>query len=421
MNIRCIGISHRTAPIEIREKLWFSNQEIPAALKALLAKHAREAVLISTCNRTEFYYIPREDGTNGVPPWHTLAELKRSLKHAAREHFYEYAGPDAVRHLYAVVSGTDSMVLGDVQISGQVKEAFLLAQEEHATGVLLNRLFASALHLGKRARSETEIGEGAVSISYAAAELASKIFEDLSKRAVLLIGAGETGKLTARHLCSRNIGRLLVANRTRRNAEELASQLRGTVIEYERLREEVGIVDIIITAVNASDHILSSSDLQHAMRQRGNKPLFVIDIGVPRNVEPAANTIENVFLHDVDALRNIVDSNLARRQAEIPKVDAIINAELMAFEKWYHSLDASPTIQQLRDQLETIRQEEVSKHIHHFDPVKQEEIELLTRRIINKILHTPITNLKNGTDHEEEGRTKIFLIRHLFGLDKKHS
>lgn len=422
MNIHCLGINHRTAPIEVREKLWFSNEELPAALSIIREHSMNEAVLVSTCNRTELYYVPGIAGPNGRLPWEILAGLKSGTGEITEKFFYTLSGTAAVKHIFGVVSGIDSMVLGDVQISGQLKEAFRLAQELQSTGIILNRLFPASLHVGKRARTETQIGEGAVSISYAAAELATKIFEDLSRRSALLIGAGETGKLTAKHIRGRNLGSLIVANRTRRHAEELAAGLDGSVIDFDHLHEELRTVDIVISAVNSPDHILTANDLRQAMKQRNNRPLFIIDIGVPRNIDPASNTIDNIFLHDIDALEHIVDLNLGRRQAEVPKVEQIILHELATFEAWYNSLEVSPTIQELRDQLEMIRLEEVGKHLHHFDSEKQEEIEIMTKRIVNKILHTPIVNLKNGSGTElpdDAVRTKVYLIRHLFGLDKK--
>ncbi len=421
MNIYCVGINHRTAPIDIRESLWFSDEEMRSLLPELRAHRLKEAVLVSTCNRTELYFVPAEQGLNGAPVWQILIDRKGAGKIVRKEHFYALDASYAVKHIFSVASGIDSMVLGDVQILSQMKDAFTAAQELGMTDTLLNRLFHTAFHVGKRARTETEIAEGAVSVSYAAAELASKIFEDLSRRTALLIGAGETGELTAKHLMGRNLGTLCVANRTRKRAEDLVATLGGTVVDFERLHEVLPRVDIIISSVEAPAFILSHNDIRLAMKQRGNRPLFIIDIGVPRNIDPAANTIGNVFLHDIDALNHIIDHNLAHRKAEVPRIQTIVMEELTAFKGWYDALDVAPTIQQLREQVEAIRKSEVEKHLHHFAPESQEEVELLTRRIVNKILHTPMVNLRNGTaEHsEEETRSRISLVRHLFGLDKK--
>jgi glutamyl-tRNA reductase len=295
-----------------------------------------------------------------------------------------------------------------------------MAFERSTTGIILNRLFNNALHLGKRVRTETEIGEGAISISYAAAELASKIFEDLSKRTALLIGAGETGELTAKHLSGKNLGKLLIANRTKERAETLASQLGGISVNFDSLLETIKDVDIVISSVNTSDYLIKAKDLQKTVRTRGSRPLFIIDIGVPRNIDPGANSIDNVFLHDIDGLNHIIDRNLANREAQVPKVHQIVLEELEAFNQWYKSLEVAPTIEQLREQFETIRHEEVEKYRNKFSPEKQEELEILTRRIVNKILHTPMVNLRSeALTEEDQIQHKIHILRYLFGLDKK--
>lgn len=422
MNIHCLGISHHTAAIEIREKLWFSLQEIPPLLSSLKEKYMSEAVLISTCNRTELYYVPRENSLNGTPIWKMLAQAKGVGQEVGDQHFYSKSSEEAVAHLFHVSAGIDSMVLGDVQILNQMKEAFTIAQEQRCTGTITNRLFHTAFHVGKRARTETEIGEGAVSISYAATELASKIFEDLSRRTALLIGAGNTGKLTAKHLAGRELGQLLITNRTRSRAEELVALLGGRVVDFDRFPAELPAVDIVISSVEAPNYVLTAKDLHSVMKQRGNRPLFLIDIGVPRNIEPAANRIGNVFLHDIDALNQIVDQNLAHRKEEIPKIERLIGEELTEFSSWVGSLEVTPTIQQLREHFEFIRQEEVGKHLHHFAADKQAEVEMLTKRIVNKLLHTPMVNLKSTEEIPgmEDTRAKLSLLRHLFGLDKKN-
>ncbi len=423
MNIFCLGINHRTAPVEIREKLWFSVNEIPNVLANLQEQQLKELVLVSTCNRTELYYVPHEGRVNSDPLWKVLAKEKGVDASVEMKHFYSLSSVMAVKHIFSVSSGIDSMVLGDVQILNQMKEAFTIAQGVQSPGLILNRLFNTAFRVGKRARSETEIGEGAVSISYAAAELASKIFEDLTKHTALLIGAGETGELTAKHLAARNLGNLLITNRTRKRAEELAANLNGSVIDFDKLIEELTHVDIVISSVDSPSYIATANDLQKVMKHRGNKPIFLIDIGVPRNIDPKANEIDNVFLHDIDALNHIIDKNLAHRRTEVPMIQQIILDELTQFKTWYDSLEVTPTIQQLREHFEKIRYDEVKKHIHQFSKDKHEEIEILTKRILNKILHTPIVNLKNRTtEHSpEETRTKIHILRRLFGLDRKVS
>lgn len=421
MNLYCLGINHRTAPIEIREKVWFSAEEIKSTLRAFRERYVKECFLISTCNRTELYYVPQQQSVNGDPLWKILSSYNQADKLITQENFYTISSLHAVKHIFSVASGLDSMVLGDVQILNQIKEAFSLAQEVGTVDMLLTRLLQSTLHVGKLARTETEISEGAISISYAAAELASKIYEDISKRAALLIGAGETGKLAAKHLVAKNLGKLLIANRTRTRAETIATELGASVIEFDSLSSQLSGIDIIITSIDSPKYVLTYDCIQKSMRARGNNPLFVIDLGVPRNIEPSVNTIDNVFLHNIDALNHIVDSNLARRSAEIPRVQRIILDGLKQFKSWYDSLQLTPTIQQLQDQSEEIRKSEVERYRHRFNDAEQEEIEILTKRIVNKILHTPIVNLKQGQHDggDEERRNRINLIRHLFGLDKR--
>lgn len=418
MNLLSIGISHTTAPVEIREKMWMSADEIRAALTGLRERFFNECMIVSTCNRTEVYGM-----TPGVKV--DDGDLKRYLigikgVHAAvtPEHFFgNYAG-GAVDHLFRVAAGVDSMVIGDIQILNQVKEAFQLSQEMDFLGPVMNRLMQATLHVGKRVRSETAIGEGAVSVSYAAAELAGKIFEDLSRKTALMIGAGETGELTARHLVGKGIGDLRIANRTRARAETIVQTLGGKVVDYENLAEALTEADIVITSVTSPSYIVAPADVQKVMKQRSHNPLFIIDIGVPRNVDPAARRIDNVFLYDIDSLTAIVDRNLERRKAEMPRVTGIIREEMVEFFRWHDTLKVGPTIHDLREALEGIRREEVEKNINRFAPQDRALVDMLTRRILNKILHQPVTALKEGAGNGGSGETlhRIKALRDLFGI-----
>jgi len=268
-------------------------------------------------------------------------------------------------------------------------------------------------------RTETTICEGAVSVSYAAVELAGKIFADLSKKTVLLIGAGETGELTLKHLQGKGIGSILVANRTRSRAEELVAAFGGTVVDYEQMLDGLRRADIVISSVNAPAYVVQPEDVSKVMKQRSNNPLFLIDIGVPRNVNPAARKIENVFLYDMDSLSAIVDRNVDRRRAEIPRVKSIIGVELESFLRWEKSLEVGPAIQEFREALELIRRTEVEKNANRFHPEDRELLEMITRRIVNKILHQPTTVLKQGA--EEGGNNaatieRVNALRELFGF-----
>jgi glutamyl-tRNA reductase len=380
-------------------------------------------MLVSTCNRTELYGIGKNGAISDVELKQFLIERKSAGGTVQQEHFATALSEEAVNHLFRVSSGIDSMVVGDIQILNQVKEAFQLSTSLSAMGPVMNRLMQSTLHVGKRVRTETSICEGAVSVSYAAVELASKIFEDLSKRSVLLIGAGETGELTLKHLVGKSIGEVKIANRTRKKAEEMLARLdaKGSVVNYEDMVDALRTVDIVISSVTSPSYIVGPEDVQKVMKQRSNNPLFIIDIGVPRNVNPSANKVDNVFIYDIDSLNSIVDKNLGKRKAEIPKVDAIIQQELDAFLHWHNSLQVNPTIQDLRGALEAIRQQEVEKNINRFKPEDRELVELVTRRIVNKILHQPTTTLKQGAENGSAGPETIWRIktlRDLFGIAK---
>ncbi len=417
MNLLAIGVSHRTAPIDVRERLWFSEEEVRTALPQLKEKYFRECVLLSTCNRTELYGVVSGNDIDTETIRRYVVDLKQADSYLHSQHFYTYSGRDAARQLFKVSSGIESMMPGDVQILGQVKEAYRLAQECRTIGLASSKLFQNAFHAGKRSRTETEISEGAVSISYGAIELASKIYDDLRKKTALLIGAGKTSELTLKHLRSKGIGNILITNRTQSKADELTGKFGGRVIEFENLKNELRYVDIAISSVTSHGYVLAASDLSRVMKERGNRPLLIIDIGVPRNIDPASNRIENVFLHDIDALQIIVDSNLKKRKGEIQKVEKIVEEELERFLQWQNSLQVNPTIERLQSIVESIRKEEVRKHHHRFRPEEHEILELVTKRIVNKILHAPISNLKNGEgDRDEETMKMILAVRKLFGF-----
>lgn len=421
MNLLCIGISHTSAPLEIREKVWMSADEIKEALLRLKEKYFDEAMLVSTCNRTELYGITPDTQVDDAVFKQFLIDFKGVNGAVRPEHFYGRFSGGAVNHLFKVAAGVDSLVIGDIQILNQVKEAFTLAGQVGMLGPIMNRLMQATMHVGKRVRTETAICEGAVSVSYAAVELATKIFADLSKKSVLLIGAGETGELTLKHLLAKGIGTVKIANRTRAHAESLMAKLEvnGEVVDYDVLNEAIRTADIVITSVNSPSYVVQPSHVQKVMKQRSNNPLFIIDIGVPRNVDPSCNRVENVFVYDMDALSAVVDRNIERRKAEIPKVTTIIREEMLEFFKWHNSLQVGPTIHELTEALEAIRQQEVEKNINRFKPEDRELVELVTKRIVNKILHQPITNLRNGTNNgarESETVNRIRALRELFGI-----
>lgn len=418
MNIACIGISHKTAPLDMRERLWYSDNEVRTALPRLKATGLQECVLFSTCNRTELYAVGDAIASHMERLKDFLIAEKKTAAHVNREHLFALTGTAAVEHLFRVASGIDSMVVGDVQILAQIKDGLSLAEEVGTNGFLTNRMFQSAFHVGKRVRTETSISEGAVSVSYAAVELAGKIFDNLSQKTALVIGAGETAELTAKYLREKEIGKLLITNRTAERAELLAQRVNGSVLPYESFRHQLDHVDIILSSVESDRFILTAEDVNTICRHRPSGALFLIDLGVPRNIDPAARKIENVFLYDIDSLKGLVDENLHKREQEIPKVEQIIASELSAFVQWHTSLEAQPTIIALRELAEQIRKEEVEKNINRFTTKDRELLDLLTTRIVNKILHAPIVNLKNGQEESlTERLQKIRTVRKLFGLD----
>jgi glutamyl-tRNA reductase len=423
MNLILIGINHRTAPLEIRERLWLSDNELPAVLAQLKEKFFAECFIVSTCNRTELYGIVNGSKASGSrqavadAATEMLLESRSAHDFIRKEHLYQIFDFHAATHLFKVASGIDSMVVGDIQILGQVKNHYSLAVDQNATGVHLNRLLQTALHVGKRARTETTISQGAVSVSYAAVELATKIFTNLSDKKILLIGAGETGELTAKNLIDRGISSLFITNRTQARAEELVNKLDGTVVPFDQFESVLLEMDVVISSVTATGHILGIEPIRRSVKARSNTPMLLIDLGVPRNIDPIVNTLENVFLYDLDSLSKIVSRNLDRRRGEIAAINAIILEELTGLRHWFESLQVGPTISDLRDLFERVRSDEVKKHINRFATQDRELLELVTTRIINKLLHLPSTNLKNGNgESTEEQHNRVSIVRGLFGL-----
>jgi glutamyl-tRNA reductase len=417
MNLLCAGISHHTAPLDVRERLWFSSEEIRQTLPLLKPIGISECVMFSTCNRTELYALTENNTLPSEEIKRILIAQKSADGKVQSSDLFTLTGGDAARHLFRVATGTDSMVLGDVQILAQVKEGFHLAIELGTAGFFMNRLFQLAFRAGKRARTETEIGDGAVSVSYAAVELAEKIFDDLHKKSALVIGAGETADLTAIHLRGKEIGKLFITNRTQERAEQLAEKVQGMVIPFDNLFDTLPDVDIVISSVEVNRFVLTAPDIQRTLKHHGSKTLFIIDIGVPRNIDPEVKNIENVFLYDLDTLNLMVEENLQKRHAEIPKVEAVITEVLAELTHWYSSLEVNPTITALTQFMEKIRQEELAKNINRFEPKDRELVELVTKRIINKIIHAPIVNLRTGQETPlTERLQRMSAIQKLFGL-----
>lgn len=415
-----LGLSHKTAPVEVREKLAFENEgDLREALGVARERYGlREVVLLSTCNRVEVYGVLEEpegargrllgflSASRGVPP-ETFSSM-----------CYFGEGKEVVGHLFSVASSLDSMVLGEPQILGQLKEAYEVAVKAGTVGFLLHRLFQRAFFVAKRVRRETGIGDGAVSVSYVAVELAKKIFGDLGQRSVLLVGAGEMGELAAQYLRKAGAGRIAVANRTQARAEQLARRMGGEAIPLESLREALVRSDIVITSTGASTPILRKEDVAWALRRRKGAPLFIIDMAVPRDVDPAVNELGDAYLYDIDDLEAIALENAKERLREAEKARAIVEEEVRKFCWWYRSLEAAPTVTRLKAWAEELRRKEVEEALRGMDleEGEREKIEILTRRIVNKILHPAVSFLKEAAA-DGRGREWVELIRCLFGLD----
>lgn len=418
-----VGLSHKTAPIEIREKLSFSEHQVKEGLAHLKCyPGVQEGLIVSTCNRVEVYAVTQEAGDGFQELHRFLANHGPDLsEEAISKALYFYAGRDAVGHLYRVASSLDSMMVGEPQILGQVKEAFEIAMQQSATGVILNKLFKKAISVAKRVRTETKIAEQAVSISFAAVELAKKIFGPLDQQdhEVLLIGAGEMAELAVRHFVTAGAQRVTITTRNYENAVELAKQFEGRPIPFEDFPKELEKADIVLCSTGAAHHIVRKNHLTQAITRRLNRPIFLIDISVPRNIDPSINEIDNVYLYDIDDLQSVVEANLQQRQSEALIASEIVNEEIEAVLKWMKSLDAVPTITALRDRAEEIRRTELERALAKLDrltPQEREAVEALAASIINKILHSPLITLK-AEAHSTDGMLYLDAARRLFGLD----
>jgi glutamyl-tRNA reductase len=419
MQLVLIGMNHKSAPLDIRERLQLSCGDSELPLPALMRhEQVREALYLSTCNRVEV--VARvTNGTEAVEVLKSFIYRQGNLSVEELDRcLYIYRDLEAVRHLFRVTSSLDSMIMGEPQILGQMKEAYRMAVESRTTGILLNRLSHHAFRAAKRVRTETGIAGNAVSVSYAAVELAKKIFGDLKERSVLLIGAGEMSELAARHLIRQGVSAIHIANRTYARAEEMAAEFQGVPVVFEKFPELLPEVDIVIASTGAPGYIMSAQMVASAFGRRRNRPLFLIDIAVPRDIDPAAGDIDNVYLYNIDHLQDVVDTNKEARRAEAMKAEEIIAEEVVAFESWFNTLAVVPTIVSLREKMEGIVKGELersSSWIRNLSEDEREKVEILASSIVNKILHDPMTGLK------EESRDKDVLpfvgaIRRLFNL-----
>jgi glutamyl-tRNA reductase len=415
-----VGISHRTAPVELRERIDFQARGVADALRALAGRgSAREAVVVSTCNRAELYVACDELAATRQDLVRFVSEFNGVAPADVAPHVYDVADLDVARHLFRVAAGLDSLVMGEPQILGQVKEAHTLATDAHTSGPVLNRLFHTSFAVGKRVRTETGLGSGAVSVSYAAVALARKIFGDLGGRSVAVIGAGEMGKLTALHMKSQAVKNVTIVSRTMAHAARTAEAIGGaSAAPWEELDAVLGASDIVITATGAAVPILTKARIESVMRPRRNRPLFLIDIAMPRDVEAAAGEIEQVFLYNIDDLQATVRENLARRASEVARAETIVDEEVGKFAGWFRSRGAIPTVVALRDRFEMIRRAELERldfKLSSLPPEARARVDEITHLIVEKLLLTPTEQLKALGNSETVGAYSEALTR-LFAL-----
>ena len=404
MHLLLVGTSHHSAPVDLRERVDFSRRGVPEALTVLDEIHGiTEVVVLSTCNRSEIYVMcedpshQRDALSSFMSAYHDVPESELA------PHLYSRLDADAVRHLFRVAAGLDALVVGEPQILGQVKDAFTTASQRGCTGTLLNRLFQWSFSVGKRVRSETGLGEGAVSVSFAAISLAKKIFGDLTGARALLIGAGEMAELTATHLRTHGVGRINVASRTPAHAAALAATVQGEAVPWADITTQLTSADIVVTATGSSAPIVTRTHVDAAMRPRRDRPLFIIDIGLPRDVDPSSGEIEQVFLYNIDDLKTIVRENLTRRQSKVDRAESIVDEDVEQFMVWLGSRAAIPTLVALRRRFETIRQSELDRlkpKLASLPPAAQGRVEEITRLLVEKLLSDPTEQLRTTTDQE---------------------
>jgi len=419
MKLLVTGVSHKTAPVEVRECLAFREEALPAALADLKRRDGvAEALILSTCNRVEVTVTTEDSADPRAIVDSFLADHKAVSPHTIGPHLYRLEGRDAIHHLFRVAASLDSMVVGEAQILGQLKAAYAAAKDSGAVCGWLEGLLTRAFSVAKRVRSETGIGQMAVSVSYAAVELARKIFGSLANRTVMIAGAGKMSELAARHLRSSGASHVFVTNRTHERAIEMAALFQGTPVEYTRFVAMLPEVDILIASSGAPHYILHKDEMQRVIAARRNRPVFLIDIAVPRNIEPSVNEIDNVFLYDIDDLQEVVNANLRERLKAAERAESLVAEEVERTMARLKVAEVTPTIVGLQEQLEQIRAGEIEKARRKygpFTPEQEQAIEALTRGIVNKIAHGPISEIRNHAGHPE-GAHVVAAIRKAFHL-----
>jgi glutamyl-tRNA reductase len=422
MHIIVVGLNYRTAPVAVREQFAFAERDLPEALRQLIGTQSiMECVVVATCNRTEIYAVVDRHHLCG----HYIRSFMEKWFKLPRQHFtshlYMYEDEKAIEHLLRVTSGLDSMVIGETQILGQVKTAFTLAQQQKTTGTLFNMLFKQAVTMAKRAHTETSIGESAVSVSYAAVELGKRIFGQFNKKTVMVIGAGETGELTAKHLYANGAERVIVVNRTFERAIALADKFGGLAWSLDEAAQRLHEADIIISSTGASEYVLTRQQVAAAMQRRKSRPLFMVDIAVPRDLEPAIAAVENVFLYDIDDLEGIVESNLAHRKQEAAKIEAMISEELELFASWYKTLGVVPLIRALQTKAADVHEETMKSLTNKLPDLEEHELKVirkLTKSIVNQMMQDPILRIKEMAGEKRADEAMDMFVK-FFALEEQ--
>lgn len=416
-----IGLNHRTAPVEVRERFALTQHCEPATWAVPCGERIRETVILSTCNRVEILACGTGDVSDHVLR-HWAAARRRSVDEL-RPHVYVHKNQDAVRHLFSVASSLDSMVLGEPQILGQLKDAYRKAVANKSTGAICNKLLHKAFSVAKRVRTETGVASSAVSISYAAVELAKRIFGDMRGHSAMLIGAGEMAELAATHLLQAGLRNILVANRTLERGQCLAAQFRGEAVDFDMLFERLVDVDIIIASTGSPEAVIRAKDLQHVLKLRKYRPMFFIDIAVPRDIDPDVNALDNVYLYDIDDLKEVVEENIAGRRDEAIKALNIVEREVENFGRWLRNLEVQPTIVHLLQRGEDIARDELARTLKRLgaaDEETRQAVEAMAMAMVRKLNHQPIAFLKRESMCGEDMASRISVMRRIFNLDGEY-
>jgi len=421
MRICHIGLNHRTAPVELRERAAVNEADIPALLQHLVAqKPIREAAILSTCNRVEFTLVTHDPDASIALVHQWFAEASAMPLDAIIEHLYSHTSEAAVKHLFAVASGLDSLVLGEPQILGQVKSAYEHALSAGTAGHILHRLFQATFAAAKRARTETEVGKQAVNISSCAVSLAQRIFGDLTGKTVMLIGAGEMAELAARHLQGNGVQRILVANRTLERARKLAREFDGHALTLDDLDKYLDAADIVISSTGANTYVLLPESVRAAVEKRGGQPMFLVDIAVPRDIDPRINDIDGAYLYDIDDLQQVVQGNREHREHEAEAAYALLDDEAQVFLAWLKSLESVPLIRSLQERMDSLRRDELEKarYLRHLNQADAEAVERLSRSLMKRFMHPTLQALKSLPE-DIEGDLFMGTARKLFDLEPR--